>query len=222
MAMPVLQGPLRGKKWIVGSHVHGCWLGSYELEMQKYVAKELKRGDVFYDVGANVGFYSLLGSVLTDPGRVYAFEPLPTNLDYLRKHLELNRVRNVEIVEMAISDVEDTAFFEVEDTRAMGRLRPSGSVRVRTSTLDALIGQHKVTPPHCIKMDIEGAELRALLGAKECFTRYRPKLFLATHGEDVHKECCQLLQSWHYEFQYTNRQSENLADLLALPTPERP
>jgi len=215
--VPILQGPLRGKRWIVGSHLHGCWLGSYELEMQKQVANQVKRGDVFYDVGANVGFYSILAASLTDPGMVHAFEPLVTNLAYLRKHLELNRVHNVKVFEMAISDEVGTAFLEVEKTRAMGRLRKSGSVRVRTSTLDALLSEGEVAPPDCIKMDIEGAELHALLGAKECFAQYRPKLFLATHGRDVHDECCRLLQSWQYEFQCTSRHSE--AELFAFPRP---
>jgi FkbM family methyltransferase len=217
VAVPVLQGPLKGMKWIVGSHLHGCWLGSYELEMQKRVAKEVKRGDVFYDVGANVGFYSLLAARLTDPGPVYAFEPVPTNLGYLRKHLELNRIQNVEIIEVAISDEVGIASFEVEGSRAMGRLRNSGSARVRTSTLDTLLHDEKVAPPDCIKMDIEGAELRALLGARECFARYRPKLFLATHSRELHDACCRILHSWHYEFQPTSRSSENLSDLFASP-----
>lgn len=221
VAVPILQGPLRGNKWIVGSHLHGCWLGSYELEMQMRVEREVKRGDVFYDVGANVGFYSVLAASLNSPAPVYAFEPVPTNLGYLRKHLELNRIHNVEVIDLAISDQVGTAFFELENTRAMGRLCESGSMRVRTSTLDALLSEGKVAPPACIKMDIEGAEFHALLGAKECFAKYHPKLFLATHGRGVHDECCRILQAWHYEFQTTSRQSGNLSELFAFPRPER-
>jgi FkbM family methyltransferase len=221
IVVPILQGPLRGKKWIVGSHLHGCWLGNYELEMQKRVVTEVKRGEVFYDVGANVGFYSLLAATLTDPGRVYAFEPLPTNLGYLRKHLQLNKIQNVEVMEMAISNEVGMAFFETEETRAMGRLQASGGARVRTSTLDALLNEERIAPPDCIKMDIEGGEFRALLGATECFAQYRPKLFLATHGRDVHDECCRLLSSWHYQFSYTVRQSEDRAELFACPRPEQ-
>jgi FkbM family methyltransferase len=218
IAVPILQGPLRGKKWIVGSHLHGCWLGSYELEMQKRVAKEVKRGGVFYDIGANVGFYSILAATLSDPGLVYAFEPVPTNLVYLRKHLELNRIHNVEIFDMAISDEVGRAFFEVEDSRAMGRLCESGCLGVRTSTLDALLREKKVPPPDCIKMDIEGEEFHALLGAKNCFARYRPKLLLATHGRDVHDQCCQILQSWQYDFEHTSPQRDSL---FAFPRLER-
>src|SRR5579862_7724955 len=79
--LPILQGPLRGKKWVVGSGNHGCWLGSYEHDKQSLFQKTVRTGDIVYDVGANAGFYSLLASVLVgEKGQVYAFEPLPANL----------------------------------------------------------------------------------------------------------------------------------------------
>jgi FkbM family methyltransferase len=195
-------------------------MGTYERETQKQVTRHLKRGEVFYDVGANVGFYSLLAAALVEPGRVYAFEPLPTNLTYLRKHLALNGIDNVEIVDTAISNEVGTASFECEETRAMGRLCVDGGVRVRTSTLDSLITERRTAPPNCIKMDIEGGEFRALLGARECFAQCRPKLFLATHGRDVRDECCRLLQSWNYELQPSHDESKDLAELFAYPKAE--
>lgn len=215
LVLPVLQGPLRGKKWIVGSHLHGCWLGSYELDMQKRIARELRPGAVFYDVGANAGFYSLLASALVAPGPVYAFEPLPANAAYLRKHLELNRIRNVELFELAISDETGTAFFTTEETRAMGKLELTGDLSVQTATLDELVEEQRLAPPDFIKMDIEGAEYLALVGGKECFARHRPKLFLATHGRKVHDDCCGLLASWNYEWEYTSRSAADRAELFA-------
>jgi len=80
MTVPILQGPLRGKKWIVGSQRHAFWLGGYEPHLQRLIAREVKPGEIFYDVGANVGFYSLLASVLVGPGKVFAFEQLPANV----------------------------------------------------------------------------------------------------------------------------------------------
>lgn len=221
MAVPILQGPLRGKKWIVGSHLHGCWLGSYELEMQKRMVGELRPGAVFYDVGANAGFYSLLAAVLVAPGPVYAFEPLPANAAYLRKHLELNRIQNVKLFELALSDHVGTAPFAAEETRAMGKLGPRGILTVQSSTLDALIQEQRLAPPDFIKMDIEGAEFLALLGARECFARYRPKLFLATHGRKIHNTCCALLASWSYELEYASPPSTDRAELVARPQVSR-
>src|SRR5713226_6414705 len=214
--VPILRGPLRGKKWIVGSFVHRCWLGSYEIDFQRALAKDVKPGGVFYDVGANVGFYSLLASKLIFPGRVYAFEPMRENIPYLRSHLELNRVKNVELLEIAVSDECGFASFTKEASRAMGHLEPGGSASVRTYTLDALIHENRTAPPDYIKMDIEGGEFRALVGAKDCFARFRPTLFLATHGKDVHEDCCRLLESWQYTVK-ARPSGQDRAEVVAHP-----
>ncbi|MGC2526754.1 MAG: FkbM family methyltransferase [Candidatus Acidiferrum sp.] len=183
--------------------------------MQRRIAGGICRGGVFYDIGANVGFYSLLASNLIDPGKVFAFEPLPVNISYLRRHLELNRRRNVEVLEIAISDLEGEACFEEEATGSMGRLADQGKLCVRTSTLDALLQAQKIPPPDYIKMDIEGEELRALLGAADCFRKYKPNLYLATHGREVHQDCCRLLRSWQFDIEAVREQSDDRAELFA-------
>ena len=218
LTLPVLQGPLRGQKWIVGSHLHGCWLGSYELGMQTRLVQEVDDGSVFLDVGANAGFYTLLAALRVGPGRVYAVEPLPANIVYLRKHLAMNRIRNVEVLEIAISDRAGVASFACEATRAMGKLDGGGTLTVETATVDSLIAERRIQVPDCIKMDIEGAEYRALLGATRCFRERRPKLFLATHGQAVHDDCCRLLASWDYEWTYTSGPAEDRAELFARPS----
>lgn len=60
--VPVLQGPGRGMRWVVGSSVHGCWVGCYEQEKVRLFAKTVRAGDVVYDVGANAGYYSLVAA----------------------------------------------------------------------------------------------------------------------------------------------------------------
>ncbi len=217
MVVPILQGPLRGRKWIVGSQRHAFWLGSYEPHMQKVIAQVVKPGGVFYDVGANVGFYSLLASALVGPGKVIAFEPLPANVAFLYRHLRLNAIKNVEVFELAICDQVGSSPFEQEGTGAMGRLQAEGSLRVATATLDSLLQEQKIAPPNYIKMDIEGAELKALTGAQGCFRRHKPVLFLATHGSEVHKECCDLLRSWNYELRVIGQAEEGRAEILASP-----
>jgi FkbM family methyltransferase len=213
--VPILQGPLRGRKWIVGSQRHAFWLGCYEPAMQRLIARETNQGGVFYDIGANVGFYSLLASTLIDPGRVFAFEPLASNVSYLRRHLDLNRRTNVEVLDVAICDQEGEALFEQEETGSMGCLNDKGKIRVRTATVDALLRAQEIRPPNYVKMDIEGAEFRALLGAAECFREFKPKLFLATHGKKVHEDCCNLLRSWNFELQIVREQSDDRAEVFA-------
>jgi FkbM family methyltransferase len=217
--VPILQGPLRGKRWIAGSAVHSCWLGSYEHKKQKRISEEVGRGSVFYDVGANVGIYSLLSSQLVGSGKVYAFEPVPRNLAYLRRHLKLNNVDNVEVLALAICDVTGQANFEVETTGLMGQLTEGGSVTVSTATLDSLIENGSVAPPDVIKMDIEGAELLALRGASFIFEWYRPVLFLATHGCAVERECRELLATWGYQIEEIGQDSYDRKELLAKHRP---
>jgi FkbM family methyltransferase len=195
----VLMGSLRGKRWIVGSAIHRCWLGLYEYEKQKLISREVRPGSVFWDVGANVGFYSLLASGLVASGKVFAFEPVPRNLAYLREHLALNRVTNVEVLTIAVSDRNGASSFEIEETGFMGHLSSEGNMTVSTATLDSLVEAGRVLPPDYVKMDIEGAELLALRGASRAFQRFRPVLFLATHGREVEAECRRLLELWGYD-----------------------
>src|SRR3989344_699308 len=79
--LPIIQGPLRGKRWVIGSLHLGSWLGSYELANQKFFQTHITRGTIVYDIGANVGIFSLLAEQLG--GVVYAFEPLSRNYYYL-------------------------------------------------------------------------------------------------------------------------------------------
>ena len=198
MVVPILRGKLRGKCWIVRSAIHRCWLGFYEYKKQRLICKEVRPNTVFFDVGANVGFYSLLASKLLGQGKVYAFEPLSRNLEYLEKHLALNCATNVEVLGLAVSDTNGSATFAIEPTGFMGRLADEGDVTVPTATLDSLVEAGRILPPDYIKMDIEGAELLALRGASKIFQRHHPVLFLATHGRQVHTECIRLLHSWGY------------------------
>jgi FkbM family methyltransferase len=215
LVVPVLHGPLRGSKWIVGSAHHASWLGSFECEKQRQIAAELKPGSVFYDVGANAGLYSLLAARIANAGKAYAFEPVPRNIWYLRRHLELNHIHNVDVLELAISDQAGTALFHEGENRFMGHLAQEGKLRVRTATLDSLVFEERLLPPNFIKMDIEGAELLALRGGSQTFQRCRPALFLATHGCEVHMECCQLLESWGYECRFLEAFSEGRGEVLA-------
>ena len=112
LQVPILQGRLRGKRWIIGASVHGCWLGSYEWEKRRAFERTVRPGAVVFDVGANVGFYTLLASELAGVrGQVVAIELLPRNVSYLRAHLRMNGVTNVTVLEAAVSDQLGTARF---------------------------------------------------------------------------------------------------------------
>jgi FkbM family methyltransferase len=202
IVVPILRGRLRGLKWIVGSCDHGCWLGSYEYEKRLRFEAALRRGTVLYDIGAHVGFYSLLGAVIVgDEGRVVAFEPLPRNRRYLQRHLELNGIRNVTIIEAAVASRSGRVRFAEGGSSTTGHLSVSGELEVDAVAIDVLVGDGTLPDPEYIKLDVEGAEYEALRGAEATIRRTRPVIFLATHGEEVHRRCCEFLASIGYHFE---------------------
>lgn len=199
MVMRVWQGKLQGKKWIAGSFNHGCWLGSYEFEKQNLVAKMVKPGAVFLDVGAHVGFYTLLASMLVEKtGRVIAFEPFPRNITYLEKHLRLNGVQNVTLFKAAVSDHPGTTTFQEGPSSAMGQISDEGNLVVELVSLDDLYLKGIIPLPDFLKIDVEGAELSVLNGARRILAEASPTIFLATHGAEVHANCLSLLQKLGY------------------------
>ena len=202
MPMPILQGKLKGQKWIVGSSSHGCWLGSYEFDKQRIFERTIAQGSTVFDLGGHVGFYTLLSSALVGAtGKVFVFEPLPRNLFYLNKHLHLNNIKNVTVIEAAVLDKVGTATFEESSMRSMGYLSSNGKLQVRTVSLEDLIESGELPVPDYLKIDIEGAEFLALSGAKSILKSSHPTIFLATHGDIIHQKCCHLLQSLGYQIQ---------------------
>jgi FkbM family methyltransferase len=219
MVLPILQGALRGKKWTAGSGSHGCWLGSYEYDKQRALQRELKVGQVVYDIGANVGFYSLLASVLVgEAGHVYSFEPSPDNLRELRRHLELNHIENCTVVAAAVSSTNGEGAFDPSCDRCTGHLAATGAFQVRTLALDEVIQNDGMRPPELMKIDIEGAEYECLKGATKIIQKFNPVIFLATHGSEVHSACLELLAEWGYRFQSLDGHPTDATDeLIALP-----
>jgi FkbM family methyltransferase len=194
-----LQGPLRGKKWIAGASTHGCWLGSYELGKQTFFSRKVQAGHVVFDVGANVGFYTLLAAQLVGPtGKVVAFEPVARNLHYLREHLRLNCISDVIVIDAAVSDSDGEVNFDPSSNNSTGHFSSEGALRVRTVRLDDIVFREHLPPPDCVKIDVEGAELMVLLGAERIIAQKKPLIFLATHSSRLHCECCNYLKSAGY------------------------
>jgi FkbM family methyltransferase len=218
--VPILQGPLRGKKWIVGSGNHGYWLGSYELGKRALFIKAIPLGGIVYDLGANVGYYTLLSAVLAGPrGRVFAFEPLPRNLEFLRRHLSLNRIDNATVIEAAVTDRGGTVRFEEDASTSKGRIGAQGSLEVRSVALDELVARERMPRPDLLKIDIEGGEFLALQGARRILTESHPVIFLSTHSGKVHKECLAFLESLGYRIVPIDRRPlDRSRDVLATPS----
>jgi FkbM family methyltransferase len=149
---------------------------------------------VVYDVGANVGHYTLaLSRLVGDSGRVYSFEPGVRWAYFLRRHIELNALRNVTLVQAAVSDSVGLVQF------TGWAIDNEGSCVVPSISLDGFMAAG-FPPPAFIKMDIEGAEASALQGARDLLSNVKPAWLLATHSEGLRSFCQSLLAQNGYRF----------------------
>lgn len=202
--LPILMGPLRGARWTVGVGTHGYWLGTYESHKQREFQRLCQPGACVYDIGANVGYYTLLASRIAGPmGRVFAFEPFPDNVAKIEQQLRLNHAQNVTIVPVAVSDGDGIAHFQTGLASEMGRLAHEGDLTVRTVSLDEGIARGEWPLPDVIKIDVEGAESRVLSGAARLFSMHHPVIVLACHGTPQFRACSELLNSAGYHLEST-------------------
>jgi FkbM family methyltransferase len=162
-------------------------LGHVEPEVQEVLAELLRPGDAFYDVGANIGYFTLIGARLVSPtGRVVAVEPQPSALHRLRHNLAINGFDNVTVIEAAIADEEGECDLMVspEGILEWAALAPSPipgvpTIPVRVTTLDKL--RADLPPPRVVKLDVEGAEGQAVRGMHEILCRDRPAVVCEVH-----------------------------------------
>lgn len=196
----VLGGVSRGFRWVVGSAPHGCWLGSSETERQHAVCLRAESGSVMFNVGANVGFYTLaLARLAGLSGRVYAFEPEAGNMVKLRLHAGMNRLDNVRMLQKAISDKPGMVCFSVEENCSTGRVGSEWTeYLVAVTSLDSLMAQENCELPSIIKIDVEGAEALVLEGARGILAARQTTWFIAFHGERAKRDCFAILDEYGY------------------------
>jgi FkbM family methyltransferase len=163
----------------------GCLIDNYEPAESVIFKQLVQSGDVVIDVGANIGWYSLLGSTLVGPGgRLLAFEPNPPVNERLAMSVQANAfASNIEIFDVALSDRRGTATLAVGSSRNLGAAFLSNddaggevAYTVRLMTLDGLIadGVVELDRLNFIKIDVEGHEGFALEGSKDTISRCRP------------------------------------------------
>jgi len=139
-----------------------------EPELGPILRAALRPGDIFVDVGANVGTYSLMGaSLVGHGGRVLAFEPIPATRMRLEKNVSLNDVPQLRILPNGLGAEPGSTTFHVADGASglSSRYNDAGGtqVEVEISTLDAILQDHPA--PRLMKIDVEGMELEVLRGA---------------------------------------------------------
>lgn len=153
--------------------------------------QELEKDDVFYDVGANTGLYSLFAAKKCS--EVIAFEPYPPNTKVFRKDISRNGLPNVELYELALSDSNGNITFSQPSEEDIGYGSSSiineeteNSVEVQTKTGDNLISENDISLPTVIKIDVEGSEPLVIDGLEETLSKPDCKLiYCEIHLKDV-------------------------------------
>ncbi|MEZ4595202.1 MAG: FkbM family methyltransferase [Chloroflexota bacterium] len=162
--------------WAVGARI--AVKRSYETHVTEAIRPYLQPGIVFVDVGANIGYYTLLAASRLGPtGKIFAFEPGSANCALLQKSVAHNGFGIVQLFPNAVADTTRTVGLRMDDSNGViEATNPSEAMEMVTAVpLDeALADQPRID---VIKMDIEGAEGLALRGAIQLLRQHRPVLF---------------------------------------------
>ncbi len=189
------------------------WLGTYEPELQAAVREYVHPGAVVYDVGANIGYVSLLLAKATGPaGRVFAFEALPENAERWQQNVDLNgKAGNMQLFHGAVTGVAGPVTFLIHTSGGMGKVAGSAGrqaehyqaeITVQGISLDEFVYGQNHQPPKVIKMDIEGGEVLALPGMKRVLMEARPILLMELHGPDSSWAAWEALSTAGYQVRW--------------------
>ncbi|HYM46480.1 MAG TPA: FkbM family methyltransferase [Solirubrobacteraceae bacterium] len=233
----MLKGNGRGLRVRVGESALSRIVRNGERAVEDAFLDLLRPGDVVYDIGANIGWYTLLAARRVGPtGRVVAFEPGLANASCVQRNAAINGLANVTVVPAAVSDQDGWATFldngslmsrlDKDDDAAQAKRRAAknqdsrGKIPVPVLALDTWIGQTGQAPPNVVKIDIEGAEIGALRGMRETLRAAAPTLIVELHA--TRTAVADLLDEANYEHRpiecdTPTREAPGWAHILASP-----
>jgi len=198
---------------------------------ETFLFKQLiKKNTNFIDIGSHIGYYTLLCSSKAKNGKIISFEPSTRNFKILQKNIKFNNLTNVEIIEKAVSDQNKSTFLYISDSSNTGDNRLFDKdffgqnnqikhINISCIRLDDYLKKSKFTPD-IIKMDIQGGEMKALLGMKNTlisashlaiFCEFWPEGILAT-GESP-KEFLETFQELGFKILEINESEKKLESI---------
>ena len=184
------------------------WLGTYEPELQAALRELIQPGAVIYDVGANIGYVSLLLAKAAGPaGHVYAFEALPGNVEQWRQNVALNGMEaRLSLFAGAVTQSVGPVRFLVHASGGMGKAAGSAGradqyqseISVPGISLDEFVYGQGNPLPQVVKMDIEGGEVLALPGMRRVLADVRPLMLMELHGPESSRAAWDTLRAAGY------------------------
>jgi FkbM family methyltransferase len=180
--------------------------GEGEAATQDTLVERLRPGEVFYDLGANIGFFSMLAARLVGAsGKVFSFEPDAEVAARLRENAERNGFANVTVTEAGVWSTSGMFDFAAAADSASpdhgtGRFVTDGGGRpTRCVSIDDFV--RTAPPPGAIKCDVEGAEVEVLRGARETLCTHKPWVLCETHSPECDRDSRAILAGLGYEIQ---------------------
>ena len=187
-------------------HAHAGLIvrGTLEPPVQEALRRLLAPGAVFYDIGANVGFFTILGARLVGSGgRVVAFEPVPACARAVGRNIALNDFAHAEIREAAVGAVSGRDRLLVVGEASWSHLASTGrhadvraEIEVSVVAIDELVRAGEIPPPDVVKIDTEGAELQAIAGMRATIEAHHPAIVCELH--DTNEAFCALMDELGY------------------------
>lgn len=190
-AAKIESGPGKGLRFDAGPYTKRFASGQYERPVQEALASVVRPADVCCDIGANLGFFSVLLGRLAGPGgSIYAFEPVPQNASAIGRNARLNRLENIKVLTVALSCVDGRGELLLAHHVGGAVLKSAGTppdlagrIDVETASLDTLVDRGQVKPPNVIKIDVEGAEMEVLQGMQRVLRQWSPTVILELDDE---------------------------------------
>lgn len=202
----IAAGPAQGMKVsaVVGPEVRA---GTYEGARMAALADMIQPGDVFWDIGAHIGYVTLIAASRVGPaGSVVAFEPWPSNRAMLERNLRLNALSQVIVRSEALSSAEGAANFgggKGSGTKGLG----GGHLMVPTRRGDGMVAEG-LPAPTVLKMDVEGHETEVLRGLPDALGSSLQVLLIAVHNQACFDDCQAILRSAGFDLHIPERSYE--------------
>lgn len=177
-----------------GEHIQQqlFWYGYYEKTVGIILKKLLKPDSIFIDVGANIGYFSLLAALQSPKGSIIALEPVSYLFNSLRENISLNKFSNIEAINIAAGDKEENRLIYLSgaDNTGMSSFQKPANYSeknetVKVVTLDSLPDNLKLSRVDIIKIDVEGNELAVLKGMKEIASRFQPHILIELNPQTL-------------------------------------
>lgn len=229
----IMGGPLKGYFWRSDSNYQFV-VGNYEPSTVDFLLSHIPNDGVFLDLGTNAGYFSILINESKANSSVFAFEPSTKAIQFIKAHIEKNKINRLKLYECAVCETNKDIYFTESEYESSNTyienstnpiIKDSKRRKVEGISLDFFTAKEKLHKIDLIKIDVEGAEADVLIGAKNTILTYKPIILLSTHNlylEGIDEKCKMILDSYNYNYsEYYYFKFEGLNDYLCMPIADK-